>query len=70
MSGVANVISGRMILQLQKRVTALEVSTMRAVMEENPNLHKDVLKTFDFLQVRLSGDQAIKEARRLHGLDP
>ena len=56
---------------LDKRIHNIEMSVVRSVMEENPNLVGKVVKTYGELYSRggMSSASAMKEARRLHGLD-
>jgi len=55
----------------KRRISRIEMSVVRQIMEESPELPTRVLATFDKLRSgQIDPDKALKEARRLHGLDP
>lgn len=55
----------------ERRISRIEISVVRQIMEESPELTTQVLKTLETLRnQQIMPDKALKEARRLHGLDP
>ena len=56
-------------MKLSKRVAALELNIVRSVMEEE-NYAAKVLATYEKLVHQFSGRDAMREARRLYGLEP
>lgn len=57
--------------KLDARISKLEIAIVAQVMEENPQILESVLSTYERLnRTYVNSKDALKEARRLHGLDP
>lgn len=62
-------LAGLVCWRFERKISRIEISVVRQVMEESPELISKILKTHETLRYNgLSPEVALREAKILHGL--